>query len=234
MGVLTELEAFILIGGKSSRLGLPGLDKALLQIEGITLAERAANTTSAALSPKEIYFIARDENQFAAMERGHPCPQRTRNVRDASANEGLPKNIPVIYDQIKDRGAYSGLHAALSKAKTEWIFVLACDYPLVPVDLLKFLARMIPELIDKAFDAIVPLQPDGRVQPLCAFYRAAPCLKAVESLLSECEKLPPLRTVFEKVRTRVVTFEETDHLPGAENFFLNLNTPEDLKAAISF
>ncbi|HEV7644493.1 MAG TPA: molybdenum cofactor guanylyltransferase [Pyrinomonadaceae bacterium] len=211
---LIELEAFILVGGKSSRLGRLGQHKALLQIDGVTLAERAANTISTALSPKEIYLVARDENQFAA--------------------GGLPENLPVIYDQFKERGAYSGLHAALDAAKTEWVFVLACDYPLISVDLLKFLlkylAEMIPELMEGTFDAIVPVQPDGIVQPLCAFYRAGACLSVVEEILRSDEKLPPLRTVFEKVRTRVVTFEEIDHLPGADNFFLNLNTPEDLEA----
>ncbi len=209
MGTLIELEAFILVGGRSSRMGPLGHGKALLQIDGVTLAERTANTIAAALSPEEIYFVARDEKQFAA--------------------EGLPSGFPIIYDIYKDRGAYSGLHAALNTAKTEWILVLACDYPLVSGDLLKFLA----ELIEGAFDAVAPVQPDDRVQPLCAFYRAAPCLEIIESFLAAEEKaeekLPPLHTVFEKVRTRLVTFKEIDHLPGAENFFLNLNTPEDVE-----
>jgi molybdopterin-guanine dinucleotide biosynthesis protein A len=200
-----DLEAFILVGGKSSRMGEVASDKALLKLDGVTLAERAANAIAAALSPKEIFFTARDEKQFAAKD--------------------LPKDISLIYDRYKDRGAYSGLHAALSAAKTEWIFVLACDYPLVPVELLTFLAGF----IDENIDAVAPVQPDGRVQPLCAFYRVEPCLKTVESFLSADEKLPPLRAVFEKVRTRFVKFEEISHLPGAENFFLNLNTPEDLK-----
>lgn len=205
-----DLEAFILVGGRSSRMAPLGLDKALLKLDGVTLAERAASTVAAALSPKEIYFVARDEKQFAA--------------------GGLPKNIPVIYDLHKDRGAYSGLHAALSTARTEWIFALACDYPLVSAGLLKFLADLIPELIDGAFDAIVPVQADRRVQPLCAFYRADACLKVVESFLLTDKKPPPLRAVFEKVKTRFVTFEEIGHLPDAEKFFLNLNTPDDLKS----
>jgi molybdopterin-guanine dinucleotide biosynthesis protein A len=200
-----DLEAFILIGGKSSRMSAIGLDKALLEMGGVTLAQRAASTITAALSPKQIYFVARDESQFAAKD--------------------LPKNFPVIYDRYKDRGAYNGLHAALSAAQSEWILVLACDYPLVSAELLKFLA----ELRKDTFDAIVPVQPDDRVQPLCAFYRVAPCLKVVESFLSGDEKLPPLRAVFEKIKTRFVLFDELKHLPGAGNFFLNLNTPEDMK-----
>jgi molybdenum cofactor guanylyltransferase len=196
-----ELEAFVLIGGKSSRFGS---DKALAEIGGVTLAERAANTISLALSPKNIYLVAADENQFPA--------------------KGLPKNLPVIYDQYKDRGPFGGLNAALSKTEAEWIFVLACDYPHVSIDLLKLLA----DRTDGIYDAIVPIQPDGRVQPLCAFYRAQTCRKAVEEILRTGVKLPPLRTVLEKIRTRYVQFDELKTLAGARDLFLNLNSPEDM------
>jgi molybdopterin-guanine dinucleotide biosynthesis protein A len=197
-----DIEGFVLVGGKSSRFGRP---KALLKFDGVTLAEKAASTISAALSPKQIYLAAANEEQFAG-------------------DEGLPKDLPVIFDRCKDRGAFGGLHAALKQAQSEWIFVLACDYPFVSADLLKYLAG----LIDGAFEAVVPVQPDGRVQPLCAFYRVEPCLKIVEKFLAANEKLPPLRAVFENVRTRFVGFDELKDLPGAENFFLNLNSPEDL------
>jgi len=197
-----DLECFILIGGKSSRFGQ---DKALLKLDGVTLARRAANTISAALAPKQIFLAAANEKQFASSD--------------------LPENLPVIYDSYKERGAFGGLHAALSKAESEWVFVLACDYPGVSVDLLKYLAG----LIEGAFDAVVPLQPDSRVQPLCAFYRVAACLKTVEEFLKAGEKSPPLRAVFENVRTRFVEFDELKDLPGAENFFLNLNSPADLE-----
>lgn len=204
-----DLEGAILIGGRSSRFGQ---DKALVNLDGVTLAERAASTISAALSPKQIYLVARDENQFAA--------------------EALPKNIPLIYDQYKDRGAYGGVHAALSKAnaaKTEWTFTLACDYPFVSTGLLRHLSGFVSE----EFEAVVPVQPDGRVQPLCAFYRTAPCLKIVEEILRADGKLPPLYEMFEKIKTRLVGFDEIKHLPGADNFFLNLNSREDLEKAKS-
>jgi molybdopterin-guanine dinucleotide biosynthesis protein A len=197
-----EIEAFVLIGGKSSRMGR---DKALIKLDGITLAERAANTISTALSPKQIYFVTASKDQFTAQD--------------------LPANIPVIFDQYKDRGAYGGLHAALSKAQSEWIFVLACDLPFVSAELLKIMAGLISE----NFDAVVPLQEDGRAQPLCAFYRSEACLNIVENILQTDEKLPPLRAVFEEVKTRFVQFGEVRNLPGGEKFFLNMNTPEDLK-----
>jgi len=38
------------------------------------------------------------------------------------------------------------------------------------------------------------------------------------------------RALLANVRTRRVEFGELSDLPGAQNFFLNLNTPEDLEA----
>ena len=191
-----------MIGGKSSRMGR---DKALIKLDGIILAERAANTISTALSPKQIYFVAASKDQFTGGD--------------------LPADIPVIYDRYKDRGAYGGLHAVLSAAQSEWIFVLACDLPFVSAELLKIMAGLISE----NFDAVVPLQQDGRAQPLYAFYRSEQCLKIVEKMLEADQKLPPLRAIFDQVKTRFVRFEEVRNLPGGENFFFNVNTPEDLR-----
>jgi molybdopterin-guanine dinucleotide biosynthesis protein A len=199
-----EIEAFVLIGGKSSRLGQ---DKALLEFGGCTLAQRAVNTVKEALSPDQIYLVAAHESQFPT--------------------EDLPKNIPVIYDRYKDRGAYSALHAALSAAKSEWIFVLACDLPFVSADLLKFMAG----LIDGVSDAVVNTMPGARVQPLCAFYRVDPFLKTIRDMIVKNEKLPPLRLIFEKINTRRVEFDEIGDLPGSQNFFFNLNSTDDLNNA---
>jgi molybdopterin-guanine dinucleotide biosynthesis protein A len=199
-----EIEAFILIGGKSSRMGR---DKALLKLGGVTLAERAVKTTAEALTPKQIYLVAAYEDQFSA--------------------EDLPKNIPVMYDIYQDLGAYGALHAALKQARSEWIFVLACDLPFVTVDLLKFMAGM----IDGTFEAIVNAAPDGRLQPLCAFYKTEKYLPLIEAMLQSKDRLPPLTRLLEKVSTKTVKPLELQHLPASENFFINVNTKEDMTAA---
>jgi molybdopterin-guanine dinucleotide biosynthesis protein A len=201
---MSDLEAFVLIGGRSSRMALLSCDKALLKIDGVTFAQGAVDTIREAFPSVKISLVARDEDQFAA--------------------DDLPTNIRVIYDIYKDRGAYSGLHSALSAAKSEWIFVLACDYPFVSEELLKYLAG----LIAGVFDAIVATQSDERIQPLCAFYRTKPCLEIVEKIISADEKLPPLNRIFETVATRLVKFAEVERLPDAERFFLNINSPGDL------
>lgn len=131
-------------------------------------------------------------------------------------------NVPDIHEKW---GALGGIHAALSAAKTGWIIVIACDLPFVTRELLERLRSFANESID----SVVPMQPDGRPQPVCALYRREACLPEIERLISAGEHTP--RALLTNVRTRYVQFTELSDLPGAENFFLNLNTPEDFERA---
>jgi molybdopterin-guanine dinucleotide biosynthesis protein A len=193
------IDSFILIGGSSSRFGSP---KARIEIEGQPLLRRTAETIQTALPGTKITLVASSPEQFL----------------------GLGTDLPFIFDLHPGRGPWSGLHAALAYARTDWAFVTACDYPFLSVDLLKYLAG----LIDGAFDAIVPTQPDGRLQPLIAFYRTNPCLAVAEEFMTNNRSTPALRTIFDRVNTRIVSFDEIAHLPNSENFFTNINTPADV------
>jgi molybdopterin-guanine dinucleotide biosynthesis protein A len=81
----------------------------------------------------------------------------------------------------------------------------------------------------EGFDAIVPIQPDGRPQPLSAFYRRASCLPAAATLIAAGEHKP--RALLASVKTQWVPFQGLADLPGANDFFLNVNTPEDYQQA---
>jgi molybdenum cofactor guanylyltransferase len=133
-------------------------------------------------------------------------------------------NVPDIHEKW---GALGGIHAALSVAKSDWIIVIACDLPFVTRNLFEKLKSF----VDESIDSIVPMQPDGRPQPVCALYRRETCLPEIERLVSAGEHTP--RALLTNVRTRYVQFTELSDLPGAENFFLNLNTPEDFERAKS-
>ncbi len=120
-------------------------------------------------------------------------------------------------------GALGGLHAALAACRTEWAIVAACDLPLVTAELFKHLASLRAN-----HDAVVPLQMDGRPQPLSALYRIEPCLKRATELI-EAGRRRPL-DLLELVNTRWVRFSELRNLDQAENFFVNINTPDDYDA----
>jgi molybdopterin-guanine dinucleotide biosynthesis protein A len=128
--------------------------------------------------------------------------------------------LPSTPDLVQQWGALGGLHAALSACQTEWSLVVACDLPFVTSDLFK---RMFG--LSEGFEAIAPLQQNGYLQPLCAFYRVDPCLARAEALIKQGERRP--LALLDDVRTRLVAFEELSDLDGADRFFDNINTPED-------
>jgi len=122
-------------------------------------------------------------------------------------------------------GALGGIHAALHACESEWAAIVACDLPLVTSELFLRLLSLTRNSEHRNYDAVVPIQLDGRPQPLGALYRRGPCLKKSEELIAAGEHTP--RTLLAAVSTRWVKPEELSDLPGAEHFFLNVNGPED-------
>ncbi len=194
-----DVEGFILVGGQSSRMGS---DKSQLVFGKQTAVEHIA----------------------AALR---PLTSRVRLVgsRDQGDAPGL-QNVP---DTHECWGALGGIQAALAACRPEWAVIAACDLPLVTTELLARLWLVASQAEGEVFDAIVPIQPDGRPQPLCAFYRRESCLRAAKRLIAEGEHKP--RALLTNVRTHWVDFGELSDLPGAEEFFLNVNTPSDYERA---
>ena len=194
-----DVEAFILVGGQSSRMGS---DKSKLVLGRRTTVEhiQAALRT---VAPSIRVVGARDQGKLSGLE----------NIRDTH----------------ELWGALGGIHAALTACRAEWAAIVACDLPLISADLIARLWQLASGTEGENFDAIVPIQPDERPQPLCGFYRRESCSAAAGQLIAEGEHKP--RTLLRQVRTRWVTFKELSDLPGADNFFLNVNTPEDYQRA---
>lgn len=128
--------------------------------------------------------------------------------------------LKTVSDVYPGWGALGGLHAALNACKSEWAFVVACDLPFVSSQLVSKLVSL-----TAGCDASVPIQHDGRAQPLCAMYRKHPCLERAVELI-ETEHRRPL-DLLESVNTRWIPFAELASLESAEKFFVNINTPED-------
>jgi molybdopterin-guanine dinucleotide biosynthesis protein A len=200
---MLDVEAFILVGGESSRMGS---DKSQLAFDGQTGTERIAaalHTLRADVRPNVRLVGSHDRRGVSALE-----------------------NVP---DTHKRWGALGGIHAALDACRAEWAVIVACDLPLVTSGLFSRLGEFTRQVRPQSFDAIVPIQPDGRPQPLSAFYRRESCLKEAERLITAGEHTP--RALLANVLTRWVEFGEISDLPGAEHFFLNVNAPLDYERA---
>jgi molybdopterin-guanine dinucleotide biosynthesis protein A len=127
------------------------------------------------------------------------------------------RSTPDIYPQW---GALGGVHAALGAARTDWALVVACDLPFVTAGLLIRLAAL-----RENYEAVVPIQHDGRPQPLCSFYRIDPCLNRATELIKAGERRPV--ALLKSVKSRWLAFAELEDLDQALQFFVNINTPED-------
>jgi ribosomal-protein-alanine acetyltransferase len=189
-----SFESFILIGGKSSRMGE---DKFSLRLEGKTFLEIAFETLQ---NFGDVAVVISEKNNQI-------------------------KKLRVVKDIYKNRGALSGIHAALTHSKSVWTIILACDYPFVSVELIEFLTNFTKT--ETEFDVFSPIQADGKIQPLCAVYKTENCREILSEMLENSDENYSVRDFLNRIKTRYVEFSEIEHLPNSEHFFFNVNTPED-------
>jgi molybdopterin-guanine dinucleotide biosynthesis protein A len=148
--------AWILAGGQSSRMGA---DKALIEIDGISLVLRVA---SEALKICGSAAVVGDPARYGSL------------------------GLPVFPDRFSGKGPLAGIESALSATKVEWNLVVACDMPALDSALLESLFNEAEGPSDfgrvDSPDCVLPSYEDGRVEPLCAVYNRR-CQAAIEAAL---------------------------------------------------
>ncbi|MFZ0956621.1 MAG: molybdenum cofactor guanylyltransferase [Candidatus Sulfotelmatobacter sp.] len=193
-GLSAEVAAFVLAGGKSTRMGA---DKAFVMLEGRTLLARSVE-------------LARSV---------------TDNVRIVGSAEKFAAFAPVVEDVFRECGPLGGIHAALRASEAELNLMLAVDVPFVPAELLRYLVARA-----RGSDALATVpRAGGGWQPLCAVYRREFAEVAEKALREGRYKIG---AVFDVVRTQGVGEEELVASGFSCGAFRNLNTQEELEAAI--
>ncbi len=126
--------------------------------------------------------------------------------------------VPTYSDLIQDKGPLGGIYTGLHYSKTDYNLVLSCDIPLVPVSFLNKLANYRGNGC-----AYIPVH-EGRQQPLCAVYKKEIVSRIKLSIeageLSMHKFLTKINTVF---------IDISDYETEYENWFANLNTPNELQ-----
>lgn len=211
-----EIQGFILAGGAGKRMGQP---KHALKIAGKTFVEIAANALRA-VTAKQLAIVGEIDEEHLKLRSSGEEDQKLRNIQD------IVFELDLITKKTAS-GALIGVYTALSHAKSEWIAVLACDLPFVTGALMTRLSGYCAN----EFDAVVPLQRDGQSQPLCAFYRREKARSLAHKLIEDGDLR--MQDFVSRLKTRFVDLEEIADLKGSENFFLNVNRPEDYQTAIT-
>ena len=206
-GQQSAIKGFIQAGGRSSRMKQ---DKAWLEVDGAPMIERVVAAAGPAAGPLGIIVNASN-------------PQIERYERLAeSFDAGL------IFDLHEHLGPLGGVHTALAHCgAARSALILACDLPFITTDLLMFLCGV--HQGENPQSITVPLDQSNRPQPLAAIYD-----QSLEATIGQMLAANELRVdlLYSRVSTRRVSFAEFAHLRDAERFFINVNTPEEYRAAL--
>lgn len=199
--VKSEIEGFVLAGGASSRMGE---DKARLRIGAKTFAERAVETL---LPVCRRVFVVGGETDVCSATLVPDLPHPT--------GSGV-------------KAAIHGLHTSFANCTARYAAILACDMPFVTAGLFSFMAGLIEGV--EGFDAVIPKDPSGRIQPLCAIYDAAIGRKKLAGI--DAPGVPSVHLFVRQLTPRFVEISEIPFEGDRELLFSNVNTPADLNIAM--
>lgn len=141
------------------------------------------------------------------------------NERDAYADLG----VPVLPDRIPEKGSLGGIYTAVVHGVFPQAFCIACDMPLASPAVIAHLRDLAP-----GYDVVVPRTSEG-YQPLHAVYGKT-CLPHMEEMI-RADRLK-IDRLFPLVRVRTVEETELRPLDPSLCCFINVNTREELEAAV--
>jgi molybdopterin-guanine dinucleotide biosynthesis protein A len=129
--IKTSITAFILSGGKSSRIGR---NKSLLEIDGKPLIQRLTELLDSIF------------------------PEVLISSNEPELYDFLGKKI--VKDIYPGRGPLSGIHSALSTTVSEKNFIIGCDLPFISIELINYLTSYqsdVQILLLRADERVQPL-----------------------------------------------------------------------------
>ncbi len=197
-----DVTAFVLAGGKSTRMGS---DKAFLEFEGRTLLNRALD--------------------LAQSVAAHVCIVGSAEKLGGNVEGDSARAEQIVEDVFPDCGPLGGIHAALRSSQTDLNLILAVDLPFIPAAFLQYLigeARKAPQAM------AVFAQAGGQKQPLCALYRRGFADAAEKALRAGRNRIDLL---FATIPVRMIDEEQLRAAGFSAAIFRNLNTPADLETA---
>jgi molybdopterin-guanine dinucleotide biosynthesis protein A len=187
--------AVILAGGLSSRFD--GRDKALIEWNGRPLLDYIQNAL-------------RDRFRETLLVTNAPCRYAAWDMT-------------LVTDLLAQRSSLTGIQAGLFYASQPYVFVTACDTPLLQPALIALLL----DAVQNEVDVVIPKTDQG-LEPLCALYSQR-CLQLITHQLKRGDFR--IRSFFQRAKVRHISetrLREAD--PDLRSFF-NINTPQDLAEA---
>ncbi|MEE8421370.1 MAG: molybdenum cofactor guanylyltransferase [Dehalococcoidia bacterium] len=180
-----------------------GTDKASLILDGLPLLQRTVTALSAAVA--EIVIVRAPGQSLPSIESVRP--------------------LSVAEDAVEGEGPLIGIAAGLREAHHDVALVVACDMPFLQAPLL----RLLLERAAAGRRFVVPMHL-GRPQPLCSAFRRD-ALPVVEAQIEAGERR--IMAVADGLDADRVPSEQWSVADVDGRSFENVNTPEELKAALA-
>jgi molybdopterin-guanine dinucleotide biosynthesis protein A len=205
--------AAILAGGQATRFD--GRDKGSLIVDGRTILERQIAELSRVTG--DVLIVERSGLDRAGFRFSTARRAEARRAEAAVPVAGavVPR---LISDIVPGCGPLGGVHAALTEARGDALFVAACDMPYLDAGFIRYLLGLTADA-----DAVVPRTERG-YHPLCAVYTRA-CLHPIARRLAD--RRLKMIDLLNDVRTRIVTPEELNRFSGDGKLLANVNTPAE-------
>ena len=183
--------AVILAGGKSTRMGF---DKQLLTVHERSLHEL-------------VYDALHNVFEDIAVVTNKPALYKGSKLR-------------TFADEFVGMGPLAGIHTALKHSTSKYVYMIACDMPVICVDYVKYMMKLIEE--SKA--QICVTRKNNWIEPFNAFYSV--------DLLNDSEQrlLNDNTSVFKFISSAnavVIPEEKAQAFDTGLNMFINLNTGSD-------
>ncbi len=171
-----DITPILLAGGASTRFGAD--DKLVAHVDGTPLVQHVVDAVRAVTATRPIISVRQAEQRDRLRAALDP-PTAVRFVRDDEAFSG-----PV-----------AGVYGAIPEVETPWIFLGACDMPMMAPAAIEWLCeRATPDR-----DVVIPVNEAGWLEPLHACYRqqaltairetlpAAPRVRAIPDQLTDVD-----------------------------------------------
>lgn len=135
-----------------------------------------------------------------------------------------PVKLRKVYDIYPGRGSLGGVYTGLVLSTQQFNLIVASDMPFLNVKLLQYMVDMSP-----GYDLVVP-RVDNNVEPLHAVYSKS-CVTIIEKIWETGKTR--VRDILEIARTRYIEEKEINEFDPKHLSFFNINTPDDLRRALS-
>lgn len=193
-----SIAALILMGGQNKRMN--GKHKAFLSLHQMTFLESIIHVLS---DFSQLYLSVDDKNKFSHL------------------------SYPMIEDHHEHIGPIDGISSALMSIDTDYLFVTACDMPLITKEFTHYLISLLSKL-EPDKDCLAFQDEDGFLYPLGAIYSKRILPKMLAQI---ADGHYGMQSLLRSEKSVILPLKDT---PFSKAILCNINTPEDYKSLFNY